>query len=414
MADLSPDKIIEPISDEEPCGPDMEFEMDFGNLMAEVEGHLPDRYFSFDPDGVNFSDYFKRIDELLDKTRDLRLLTLLAQLRALNGEVDSVIETLEAIQALLKERWADVHPQYADYAIDREATLSTLDNPPTMVLPLQHATLFRARRAGAITFRKWQVANGDVSAREGEEAPDGGTILSEIGDADADEMAAIIAKMERARDALNGIRTIWMSEGDFDTAPNFQRLPEFFEGVIELFSRGTGAETATESAEASEDASEDGGGYTSTTMTVNIPAGDVATREAAIDALFAAERYYALHEPSSPVVLLLREARAAANKTFAELVSELLPSSASAAYFVFGKEPWFEVPLNDINHRNPAPAYDDEDGSSDSSWEDAGLDEEPSDNDEPAEDDGGGWSSNSYGESEDTAAAANVRRRQDR
>ena len=405
MADLSPEKIVEPISDEEPCGPDMEFEMDFGNLMAEVEGHLPDRYFSFDPSGVNFSDYFERIDGLLDKTRDVRLLAVLAQLRALNGDVDGVIEVLEAVHALLKGQWADVHPQYADYAMDREATLATLDNPPTMVLPMQHATLFRARRAGAITFRKWQLANGDVSPREDEERMDAGTIMNEIGDADADEMAAIVAKMERGRDALNGIRSVWMTEGDVETAPSYERLPEFFEGVIELFSRGTGAEAeAGPDPEGDDDAVVVGAGGLAS-VTVNLPTGDVATREAASDALFAAERYYAVQEPSSPVALLLREARAAANKSFAELVGEMLPSSASSAFFAFGKEPWFEVPLNDINHRNPAPSYDEDDNSG-GSWESAGLDDEPTDNDEPQEaaDDDGGWSSNTYGEGNDEAS----------
>lgn len=402
MADLSPDKIIEPISEEQPCGPDLDMEdMDFMTFMAELDGKMPTRYFSFDPSTINFPEQYEQIDGFLDKALDVRLLIPLAKLKILQGDIDGFVEALEATHAVLKAHWADVHP--ADDFIDlRMALLSTLDDLPNSVLPFQHATLFRSRRAGPITLRKWQLANGDVSAREDEEMVDGGTLLSEIGAADADEMKAIIEKMERGRDAINGIRTVCISEGDFDSAPTYERLPQAFESIIEMISKGTGADTAGDDAldgDAADGA--DGGGVASSGgVMVQMPTGDVATREDALDALFAAERYYALYEPSSPNVLLLREARAAANKTFAELVADLLPSSSGEAFFAFGKEPWFEVSVNDINSRNPTPDYDgegdsDAEESSSSSWEDAGLDDGPTSNDQPADDDG--WTSNNYG-----------------
>jgi hypothetical protein len=259
------------------------------------------------------------------------------------------------------------------------------------------------------------VANGEVNPREDEDTVDGGTILGEIGDADAEQMAALIAKMKRGRDAINSIRTTCISEGGFDTAPVLEKLPEAFEEIIAMISQGTGADVGGDAAEGEGAEGEAVGIAAAAGAYVQLPTGDVKTREDAIEALFQAERYYALHEPSSPLVLLLREARSAASKTFAELVSELLPSSASSAFFAFGKEPWFEVPLNDISYRNPAPDYETDASASsgDESWEDAGLDEGPTDNDEPAagndapdateageeaaSDDG--WSSSSYGES---------------
>ena len=401
MADLSPDKIIEPISEDQPCGPDLDMEdMDFMTFMAELDGKMPTRYFSFDPASIDFSGIYEQIDGFLDRALDVRLLIPLAKLKILQGDIDGFVEAIEATNAVLKAHWSDVHP--ADDFIDlRMALLSTLDDMPTSVLPLQHATLFRSRRAGPITLRKWQLANGDVSPREDEEMVDGGTLMSEIGAADADEMKAIIEKMERGRDAINSVRTVCISEGDFESAPAYERLPQAFESIIEMISKGTGADAGGEDAEEGDaaDGADAGGAVTSGGVMVQMPTGDVATREDAIDALFAAERYYALYEPSSPNVLLLREARAAANKTFAELVSDLLPSSSNEAFFAFGKEPWFEVSVNDINSRNPVPDYDGDgevetEESSGSSWEDAGLDDGPTSNDEPADD---GWTSNNYG-----------------
>ncbi len=389
MADLSPDKIIEPISDDQPCGPDLDMEnMDYMNFMASIEGQIPSRYFSFDAGSIDFKDAYSQIDGFLEKARDLRLTVLLAKLKILNGDLDGFIEALVASDALLKAFWADVHPT-GDMMMLRMPLMATLDDMPTSILPLQHVNLHRSRRAGPITLRKWMLANGDANPREDEERVDAGTILSELGAADGDEMNALLEKFELARDTIASIRSTCVSEGGIEEAPTYEKLTEAFEAMLDMVRKATGADIgATEGAEAGGDGADSSG--SGTTMTVNIPAGDIATREDALDALFAAERYYALKETSSPIVLLLREARSAANKSFAELVKELLPSSANAASFAFGKEPWFEVPVNDVSHRNPEPEYEGDDSSSSSSWEAAGLDDE----DEKKDD---GWGSNNYG-----------------
>lgn len=407
MVDLSPEKIIEPKSEDQPCGPDLDMEdMDFMTYMAELDGHMPTRYFSFDPGSLDFQVNYDQIHGFLEKALDVRLLIPLAKLKILQGDIDGFVEALEALHAVLKAHWTDVHPA-GDFMDLRTALLATLDDNPNVILPLQHATLFRSRRAGPITLRKWQLANGDVSPREDEETIDGGTLTSEIGAADGDEMKAIIGKMERGRDAINGIRTVCISEGDFDSAPTYERLPQAFDAIIEFISKGIGADLDAEAGDddGADDATEPGEGQAVGTYKFQMPTGDVATREDAIDALFAAEKYYALNEPSSPNVLLLREARNAATKTFAELLSDLVPSGAGAAFFTFGKEPWFEVSLNDINGRNPAPDYESEDSSSESAWEDAGLDDGPTSNDEPEDD---GWTSNTYGESDDAGAESDA------
>lgn len=383
MADLSPEKIVEPISEDQPCGPDldMEFDMDFMNFMAEIEGKLPTRYFSFDSSTINFEDSYSQIDGFLDRTRDIRLLVPLAKLRILNGNIDGFVEALVAIEALLKAHWSDVHPQSPDFLDLRNAQLGTLDDMPVSVLPFQHATLHRSRRAGAITLRKWQLAQGDVTPREDEDVIDATTILSEIGDADRDEISALVERVTKARDALNSIRTISISEGDFDSAPSFDRLVESMDATIEMLKSGAGISDEAATDTDGEGDPEAGGAAVasgaSSGVVVAMPTGDVATREDAQDALFAAEKYYVEKEPSSPVALLLREARSAANKTFVELVSEMVPAGARSAFFAFGKEPWFEVTLDNMNSRNPMPNYDFGDPPDNkSSSESAGLDDE--------------------------------------
>src|SRR5699024_4702113 len=109
--------------------------------------------------------------------------------------------------------------------------------------------------------------------------------------------------------------------------------------------------------EVEEDPTGGAAGATPGSVATRLPAGAVADREQAVEAMHAAERYFALREPSSPVPVLLREAQAAAGKTFFELVNELMPDTAAAAAFVLGRDLSFGIHLSTLDARNPAPDY---------------------------------------------------------
>lgn len=139
---------------------------------------------------------------------------------------------------------------------------------------------------------------------------------------------------------------------------------------------------------AADDAADgDAGAAGGASVVVQLPAGAVDNREAAVEAMHAAAKYFALMEPSSPVPILLREAQNAASKSFYELVNDLMPDTAASAFVTLGREPWFEVQLSMLDQRNPAPDYENDEAVAEeesSSWENAGLeDDSMSDNDMP-------------------------------
>ena len=354
MAKIDFATITEPVSDEQPCGPDldMEFDMDFMNFVAEIDGTIPTRFFGWDPSTLDFKKYYELIDGFLERTRDVRILVPLAKLKILQSDIAGFTEVLEAIHRLLKERWSDLHPQPAEFLDLSMGQLSTLDDMPNVVLPLQHATIVRSRRAGAITLRKWQLAKGEVNAREGEETIDLDTLSGGLAEADADELNRARETLLRARDAINGIRTVCIQEGGFDSAPVFERLPSALVSAIEM------VETVTGGADSSEQVGGAGEVDAATgTVVVRLPPGAVANREEAVEAIHVAARYFALKEPSSPVPLLLREAEAASAKSFYELINDFVPDTAAGAFVSLGKEPWFDIHLSTLEARNPAPDY---------------------------------------------------------
>jgi type VI secretion system protein ImpA len=196
-----------------------------------------------------------------------------------------------------------------------------------------------------------------VNAREGEEAIDADTLAAGLAEVNPDELTRAREALVRARDALAGIRTVCIREAGFDKAPAFERLPAALDGAIAMIGSVTGDDAApadgADAVAGDEAAADTGAG----TVTIRLPAGAVANREEAVEAMHVAERYFALREPSSPVPILLREAQSASGKTFYELVNELLPESAEQASISLGRDIWFDVRVSTLDARNPAPDY---------------------------------------------------------
>src|SRR5262245_16493323 len=94
-----------PLAEAEPCGPDLDLgaDADYRNFMARAEGVLPATFFSgpdgkpFDRSSIDFDGEFAAIGPLLARTRDIRLLVLLAKLFVLNRDLAGFIGCLELI-----------------------------------------------------------------------------------------------------------------------------------------------------------------------------------------------------------------------------------------------------------------------------------------------------------------------------
>lgn len=380
MADIDLTSITVPISDDQPCGPDldMEFDGDFMNFEANVGMAWPERYFSWDPAALKGHTYYDQIADLLERSRDLRLLVPLAKLRILEGDIIGFAEVLDSTLRLMKDHWADLHPQPGDFLELGMGQLSTLDDNASCVLPFQHAKIVASRRSGPITYRKWLVGTGEVNPREEEDRIDAGTLAAAIAEAESDEVDKALTALRVARDALAGIRLVCIEEAGYEAAPALENLPKAIEGAIAMVENATGTsdDTGDEDVAPQSDSSIAAAGAGN--VVVQLPAGAVENREAAIEAMHAAAKYFALFEPSSPAPMLLREAQSAATKSFYELVNDLVPDTAASAFVTLGREPWFEVSLTMLDQRNPSPDYNEsgEEQVDNGGWESAGLEDE--------------------------------------
>lgn len=360
MAKFDLSKIAEPVSADQPCGPDldMEFDDDFMAFMAELDGQMPTSYFKFQPGSLDFKSFYDRINDFLPRTRDFRLLVPLAKLKLLQGDLVGFAEAMTAIHALAAAHWHDVHPQPLDGDYEmRNATLYTLDDMPVVILPLQYATLVRSRRLGVITWRRWLIANKVVPPREGEEVSDPTALKQAIGDAESEGLRASLAALNAAKTAVAALTKVSIEEAGFDRSVRLEKLPQLIGEILTFMNANSGiAEEVAPEGEAevveAESTAEPGA---QSFQTIVLPPGSVTTRDEVKQALSVSIRYFALYEPSSPVPILLREALAAVDKGFIALVGDFMPGAVEKAIVKLGRDPFFPLSLPDLDKRNPMP-----------------------------------------------------------
>lgn len=353
MAALKFAELSKPISDEEPCGPDLEDDLDFMNVMARLEVALPASYFrrddegrqvAFDRTGIEFPAAFSDLGKLLERSRDLRVFVLAAKLTILNRDIAGFAACLSTMADLLGAQWEAMHPRALDGdSIMREVALQGLDELATVVLPLQHAPLFSSRRIGAFAFRSQLVASGETRLVEGEQHPDPGTIHAALGEADADDLAAMLGHVEAARDALARLRMIWLEKVGVDHPLGFPRLAALLDQIAAFLgpavsSRAPGdqaagaAPAATAAHEPAANIASFGPGKLSSVLQVK-------------DTLAACLGYFRRTEPSSPAVLLIGQAQQLIGKSLIEVIQIMFPEFVEKAVFEIGEARRFRLPL---------------------------------------------------------------------
>ena len=351
---------LAPVSEEAPCGPDLDAEGDaeFLNFMARVEGQLPAAFFDFDPKSIDFADALATGAKLLARSHDLRLLVLFAKLSILGRDLEKFAHWLAVMARLLADSWEDVHPRGEDGDFSgRIAQLFTLDDGPVVVLPMQYAPLAETQRDGTLTFRAQLVALGEAKARESKELPSGGVRESErlpnaatidriLLGADLDALSRTLHSLRRIKASIAQIRTISIERCGGEHALNFgalsplvERMADFIQAAI---ARRDPAMPAPAPAEAGPSAPQAAPQFAS-----------LAEVDAALGAALA---YFELTEPSSPAGLLIGQSRQLLGKNLYVVMKLLAPSHADGARIFVGGDAAFTVPVSSIPASEAAAA----------------------------------------------------------
>ncbi|MBM2578054.1 type VI secretion system ImpA family N-terminal domain-containing protein [Jannaschia sp. Os4] len=360
--------LTEPVEADPPCGPDLELaeDDDFLDYYYDAEGRLPARYMDtgqslgadgrprdrlFDASSVDLAGERREIEGLLRRSRDLRPLSLLARWGALAWRTDVLADAVEGMAALVAAHGDAVHPALPERSRDRRGAIEALATPAHVIQPLNHLPL---TGTGEVTWRRWQVAQGRVEPRAGEEEADGTAILQALGDrANASQVEAVQADLARVAAAARTLH------------PNLlERLLDTVDGILGLIAQARPELTApAPDAPAPADAPEAGGAPAEAEASPapaaveELPADAPQDRAQAKAALVAVETYLARSEPASAALLLTIQARQLIGRPLVEALETLLPGDAPRAVIDLGSS-GFALPMDRLKALSgeiPAP-----------------------------------------------------------
>jgi type VI secretion system protein ImpA len=351
-----------PLSEAEPCGPDLDSASDakYLNFFAGAEGILPASFFSTSPQDAGRPFFSAQAEELvaarealpgqieamkplLARTRDLRLLVMRARLLILNRDLGGFATSLAAVAELLERYWDQVHPCPESGAADaKQQALAPLDWP-TVVFPLQYAPLVQSPKLQAVTYRAWMVASGEMNARPGEVKHPTGDISDAIADAKPEALAAVRRHIALLKSSLVRMRGAFLLQG---SSYGLEKLPALVERISAFIDPMAAASEQAEPEAAADGSPAEPGKE-------GAPAKPAGTAPASLDqakaALAAIADYYSRAEPSSPTLPLVRQAHQLIGKSFIEVMSILVPTQIEKAAFQIGGDQVFELPLGRLS-----------------------------------------------------------------
>ena len=321
------EELLAPVSDELPCGEDLDESLEFDTLRAAFDDDFPiDTGMTTLAEGekraapVNWSELFDNIETLCGQTKDLYLAVSYARCGIVRGDPDIVDQGLQFAARLLEEHWDTVHP--------------VVDDPGGRLRGPLFEDLAR-RGAFAMPFLGMPLVLGNRGSLKGEQlldvhengasSNDFPMVRGTLDQLDDEGKAAVATQLASMRDAINRIEAV-LREKNVSGRPDFGTLRDTL-GMVEeayLALAGLAEPEADDEEPGAEDAAADaevstGGGAAF--------GGAVKSRDDVLKALTAIEQYYTRAEPGHPMRLAMGRLRSWVGKDFMEILEDIAPRS---------------------------------------------------------------------------------------
>ncbi|MGQ0484949.1 MAG: ImpA family type VI secretion system protein [Hyphomicrobiales bacterium] len=316
-----------PISGAEPCGPNPEESLDYTNFAAAADARLPGTFREFDKAQLDAEQTLAKMHGYFSQFMDARLLVLAAKYEILSNHIEAFADAVIAAAMLVGERWDYFHPLgNEDGHALRAAVLSGFNDLPTIVLPLQAATLVTDRRLGPISYRVVMLANKQMKPAPDEKPLDLAAARDALLRDNFEATKSIHELFARTAAALKDIRAAFVAKIGAESAPVTDQLEAVVAGIAGFLGQIVG-EREPKAAAAGAEPAQAGTGSDDATVT---PSGQtLASAAEAAAALRAVEAYYAGAEPSNPALLLVRLAQQLIGRSFVEAMEILSPAIAA-------------------------------------------------------------------------------------
>jgi type VI secretion system protein ImpA len=193
------------------------------------------------------------------------------------------------------------------------------------------------------------IATGEAKPREGEAIVEPAAIEAAMMEVELPALIETRGQFQGLQSALGNLRDICVDRAGADRAAKLERLPDLVGKILKLL-EGVVIRRDPSLATAQTNAEEAADGSVAPGAASTIPAGAIASTRDVADALAAIADYFGRSEPSSPALLLVRQAEQLMGKSFLEVMRVLVPNHMEQAAVQIGKDRQiFDLPIERLS-----------------------------------------------------------------
>lgn len=336
-ADWNVETLLEPISQENPCGENLEDTFvltGFDALKIFGQTRSPEA----PPDAtieeggkprppIEWDRLREDALEALGRSKDLRPLAYLATALLRTHGLPAFARTLGVAATWLETYWPSLYPSIDEDALERRNALNCFGDLMAVVDRVRRLPVVESRKYGRFSLRDFDMISGQVTPAEGETPPDQASVDAAFADVTTDTLSELDEACSLSLEAVQAIENKMRDEGGIEMVPEFDGLSTQLTKMRRLLQEKLGQRSPGEAGgdgetPAGDTGDEEGGGYRG---------GAIRSRAEAIRALDAVADYFRRTEPSSPVPLMVDRAKRLVSMDFLEMLAEIAPDAVPSA-----------------------------------------------------------------------------------
>ncbi|NJD07653.1 MAG: type VI secretion system protein TssA [Methylococcaceae bacterium] len=342
MSSLDIEALLQELSEDAPCGDDLEYDAAFIALEQSAKG-VPEQQIGsrIEPaQPPNWREVRRDALALLERTRDLRVILTLVEAELQLAGLEGLRCGLKLMSEAVLRFWDSLHPALdpddGNDPTQRVNILMGLCDGELFLRPLLTVPLLSSRALGSVTLRDFQIASGKLPA--GEDDPTAGD-FSRIGavatDCGEETLVAGLEIVSACMETLDQLEQAIVDRVGIGNAEGFGPLRDILKDIKQLFVRYSPVSGGEGEGEGPWVAEGEGGGVAATGGGA---VGAVRSRQDVLRVLDLVSDYYLKNEPSSPIPLLINRAKKLVPMDFMAIMRNMAPGGLSEVENLRGPE----------------------------------------------------------------------------
>jgi len=340
-------QLLEPVSADKPVGDPLDNDPAFLALEMLSQG-TPERVMGeviVPAEAPNWSQLRDQALSLFGRSKDLRVAILLTRALLHTDAIQGVSSGLTLLRGMVDRYWEELHPQPdeddpADQT-ERAMVFAALTDYAAMLSPLERLPLVTARGYGSPSLRDLKAAQAGTPTTDAQKTLDAASVTAAFEHCDLDQLQANVEAaaqaVEQGRQLANALGTRLPTDITPDLSPLVSLLIAIDAALRAHLSERQHSDSSGQGLpENTDPPSSDSAGIKA--QEASPPIGQINSRADVQRALDEICKYYARHEPSSPLPLLLKRARRLATMSFLDIVQDLIPESVDRINAIKGPE----------------------------------------------------------------------------